>query len=48
MRTSRSQPLPLVNFLLKKEIRLYMKHFGIDNVHKMFGIVNPQIFLINN
>ena len=27
------QPLPLVNFLLKKEIRLYLKHFGINNVH---------------
>ena len=42
------QPLPLVNFLLKKETRLHVKHFGINHVHKIFGFVNSQIFLINN
>ena len=41
------QPLPLVNFLLKKEIRLYVKK-SIDNVRKMFGFANSQMFLINN
>ena len=27
------QPLPPVNFSLKKEICLYVKHFGINNVY---------------
>ena len=42
------QPLPLMNFSLKKDIHLYVKHFGMNNVHKMFRFVNSEKFLINN
>ena len=34
------QLLPLVNFSIKKEIRLFVKHFGINKVHKMFRFLN--------
>ena len=42
------QPLPMVNFSLKKDIRLYVKRFRMNSVHKMFGFVNSQKFMIKN
>ena len=42
------QPLPLLNFSLKKDISLYVKHFGMNKIHKIFGFVNSQKILMNN
>ena len=36
-------------FLIKKkELHLSVKHFGINNVHTVFGLVISKRFLINN
>ena len=50
MWTSLSNLCATGKFLIKKkkEIRLYVKHFGTNNVHTMFGFMNTNRFLINN
>ena len=46
MWTSRSN-LATVEFLIKKkELRLYVKHCGINNVDTVFGFVNSKRFLV--